>query len=83
MTKFTWHGPQHAQTIYSAPKDGAQPVVLFEGWLGDGTALDLPDDHPQAAVWKARNWLKPAPSATPPSPPPPSSAPAAPANTGA
>ncbi|WP_457798096.1 hypothetical protein [Methylocystis sp. S23] len=63
--KFIWNGPSGAETIYPADvgfENGkANKEPLFEGWLTPGkTTLDLPEDHPQALVWKARGWLKPA-----------------------
>lgn len=62
--KFTWNGPEGAETIYPADatfENGAtQAKPLFEGWLAPGkTTLDLPEDHPQAIVWKDRGWLTP------------------------
>ncbi len=62
--KFMWFGPAGAQTIYRADATFENGVTtsapLFEGWLEPGkTVLGLPDDHPQALVWKDRGWLKP------------------------
>lgn len=57
--KFLWQGPTGHQTIYPAGKERGEP--LHDGALIQGeTTVDLPEDHPRVATWKALGWLTPA-----------------------